>query len=277
MKLFTDSFFSRTKKSMRFGTNLFLIAGPCVMESEKMCFEHAAILKDICDRLNIPFIFKSSYDKANRTSFKSFRGLGLKKGLNVLQKVRQQLKVPVISDVHLLPEIKYAKHILDVIQIPALLSRQTDLILAAARTNKIINVKKGQFMAPADMENVVKKIESTGNKKIFVTERGTCFGYNNLVSDMRSIPIMKKFGYPVVFDGTHSVQQPGAGRNKSLGQSCFAQTLALSAVAAGCNGLFLEVHKNPKKALCDGPNMINFKTLENLLIKAKKISEILDN
>ncbi|MBU4305929.1 MAG: 3-deoxy-8-phosphooctulonate synthase [Candidatus Omnitrophica bacterium] len=253
---------------------IFLIAGPCVIESEKTCLEHAYALKSLTEALQIPFIFKSSYDKANRTSVSSFRGPGLKKGLAILKKVKKELKIPVTSDVHCAEEAKAAKDILDMLQIPALLSRQTDLLISAAKTNRVINVKKGQFMAPDDMINVIQKIESTGNKKIVLTERGVCFGYHNLVSDMRSIPIMQRFGYPVVFDATHSVQLPSAGNNKSSGEREFVETLALSAAAAGADGLFMEVHFTPKKALCDGPNMINMDTLENLLSKAKKIWEI---
>ena len=236
------------------GKKLFLISGPCVIESEKMALDHAAVLRDICRKLNISLIFKSSFDKANRTSLNSFRGPGVKKGLAILRKIRQQIGIPVTSDVHRIEEIAQAKTVLDIIQIPALLSRQTDLIVAAARTKKIVNVKKGQFMAPQDMEHVVKKIKECGNEKIIITERGTSFGYHNLVSDMRSIPILKKNGFPVVFDGTHSVQLPGAGKGKSSGEKEFASVLSLAAVAAGVQGLFLEVHKSPNKALCDGPN-----------------------
>lgn len=254
----------------------FLICGPCVLESEKMALEHAAILKDICRNLNIPLIFKSSFDKANRTSIKSFRGPGIKKGLKILKKVKDQIGVPVTSDVHQPNEVAAAKAVLDIIQIPALLCRQTDLIVAAAKSKKTVNVKKGQFMAPGDMRNVIKKIESCGNKKIIITERGTSFGYHNLVSDMRSIPIMNKLGYPIVFDATHSVQLPSAGNEKSSGQREFAPVLSLSAIASGAQGLFLEVHKAPKKALCDGPNMLTPAVLEKLLIKAIKIQEIVN-
>ncbi len=255
----------------------FIICGPCVIESEKMALEHASILKDICRKFNIPFIFKSSFDKANRTSIKSFRGPGIKRGLAILRKVKQQIHVPVTSDVHRLEEVAVAKGVLDIIQIPALLSRQTDLIVTAAKSKKIVNVKKGQFMAPRDMENVIKKIEASGNKKIILTERGTSFGYHNLVSDMRSISIMSKFGYPVAFDATHSVQLPSAGNGKSSGEREFASLLSLAAVAAGAHGLFVEVHKSPRKALCDGPNMLTPAELESLLAKAIKIREIVDD
>ena len=255
---------------------LFLICGPCVIESEKMALEHAAILKDICGKLNIFFIFKSSFDKANRTSIKSFRGPGIKKGLLILDKIKRQTGVPVTSDVHNVSDVTLAKTVLDIIQIPALLSRQTDLIVAAAKSKKTVNVKKGQFMAPDDMRNVIKKIEASGNKKVIITERGTTFGYHNLISDMRSIAIMNKFGYPVVFDATHSVQLPSAADGKSSGEKEFAPVLALAAVASGAHGLFLEVHKSPKGALCDGPNMLTFSELESLLEKAIKIQEIIN-
>lgn len=255
----------------------FLICGPCVIESEKMALEHAAILKDICCQFNIPFIFKSSFDKANRTSIKSFRGPGIKKGLSILKKIKNQIKVPVTSDVHQPNEVAAAKSVLDIIQIPALLSRQTDLLVAAAKSKKTVNVKKGQFMAPQDMLNVIRKIRSQGNNKIIITERGTSFGYHNLVSDMRSIAIMKKFGYPVAFDATHSVQLPSAGSGKSSGEKEFASILSLGAIASGAQGLFLEVHITPKKALCDGPNMLTPRELEKLLQKAIKIQEIVND
>jgi len=270
----SNSISAKWLKDIFSGKQIFLIAGPCVIESEKTCLEYAAILKEICQSLDIAFIFKTSFDKANRTSLKSYRGPGLKKGLLILARIKKKLNIPLISDVHQVNEVNPASQVLDVIQIPALLCRQTDLILAAAKTRKIINVKKGQFMAAWDMKNVVNKIEAVGNRKIMITERGSCFGYNNLICDMRAFSIMKKFGYPVVFDATHSVQLPGAGKDCSGGQREFVSTLALSAVAAGCDGLFLEVHKNPDKALCDGPNMLNFRMLQKILIKAKKIHKI---
>ena len=274
MALFLDALFKDTQQALVQGKGIFLIAGPCVIESEEMCLDHAAALKTICADLGIPFIFKSSYDKANRSDSTAFRGPGLKKGLTILRKVRTKLNVPVLSDVHTLEEIAPAAAVLDILQIPALLCRQTDLIAAAARTKKIINVKKGQFMAPGDMANVVKKIERAGNKKIVLTERGASFGYHNLVSDMRAIPIMQKLKYPVVFDATHSVQLPAAAGNLSSGERCFVETLSLSAVAAGCDGLFMEVHRNPDQALCDGPNMLALNDLRQLLNKAKKIGEV---
>ncbi|MFH1094201.1 MAG: 3-deoxy-8-phosphooctulonate synthase [Candidatus Omnitrophota bacterium] len=269
---FEDFFSCKKGKS-----NFFLICGPCVIESEKMALEHAAILKDICRKLNIPFIFKSSFDKANRTSIKSFRGPGIKRGLAILNKIKKQIRVPVTSDVHQPGEIAAAKTVLDIIQIPALLCRQTDLIMAAAKSKLTVNVKKGQFMAPWDMRNVIKKIEAAGNKKVILTERGTSFGYHNLVSDMRSIAIMRNFGYPVAFDATHSVQLPSAGIGISSGEKEFAPVLSLAAVAAGAQGLFLEVHKSPEKALCDGPNMLTPFELETLLVKAIKIREIVND
>lgn len=250
---------------------LVIIAGPCVIESESSAMRHAKILKDITRRLGVPFIFKSSYDKANRSSINSFRGPGLKKGLRILQKIREDLGVPILCDVHCKEEVKEASRILDIIQIPAFLSRQTDLILAAAHTGKAVNIKKGQFLAPWDMRNVVKKIESTGNKKIILTERGVSFGYNNLVSDFRSVLIMKELGYPVIYDTTHSVQMPGGLGEKSGGESRFIPYLAMAAVACGVNGIFVETHENPVKALSDGPNMIKPAELEKMLMRLKRI------
>ncbi|MBU2063469.1 MAG: 3-deoxy-8-phosphooctulonate synthase [Candidatus Omnitrophica bacterium] len=268
-------YLTQTRKKKR-KKSLFLIAGPCVIESQRMCLENAAKIKQVCDKLDLPFIFKASYDKANRTSVNSFRGVGIKEGLAIIRKVKYELGVPVTSDVHTVLQIKQAKDVLDILQIPALLSRQTDLLTCAAATGKFVNIKKGQFMAPEDIVNAIRKVEKCGNKKILVTERGTCFGYHNLVSDLRAIPIMQDFGYPVIFDATHSVQLPSAGSGKSLGQRRFVEPLALAAIAAGCNGLFLEVHKQPGKARCDGPNMINFTQLEELLKKANKIFGIIN-
>ncbi|MCM8812427.1 MAG: 3-deoxy-8-phosphooctulonate synthase [Candidatus Omnitrophica bacterium] len=254
----------------------FLIAGPCVIESEKICARIAAALKDICGALNMPLIFKASYDKANRTSVNSFRGPGLTRGLAILSRIKRKFDLPVLSDIHHPAEAHQAKAVLDVLQIPALLCRQTDLLTAAAKTGRIVNVKKGQFLSPQDMVHAVKKIEASGNTRIMLTERGSSFGYHNLVVDMRSIPLMKSStGYPVVFDATHSVQLPGAGAGKSAGERIFAEPLALSAVAAGCDGLFLEVHENPDAALCDGPNMVSLADLPGLLRKAQKIREAL--
>ncbi|MFH1441217.1 MAG: 3-deoxy-8-phosphooctulonate synthase [Candidatus Omnitrophota bacterium] len=256
------------------GSNpLVLIAGPCVIESESLCLDTAKRIKDIIVKLNIPFIFKSSFDKANRLSIDSFRGPGLKKGLEILSKVKDKLKVPILSDIHCSKEIEEVKDVLDIIQIPALLCRQTDIVVSAAKTGRVINIKKGQFMAPWDMFQIIKKIESTGNKKIIVTERGTSFGYNNLVSDLRSLKILEDFGYPVVYDATHSIQLPGGKGSCSSGQSEFVEGLARAAVAFGCDGLFLEVHPKPDKAMCDGPNMIDLKELKKLLTQVKKIEE----
>ena len=253
------------------GYPLVLIAGPCVIESERNCFETAERIKEITQKLKIPFIFKSSFDKANRLSLNSYRGPGLKKGLDILYKIKQKIKVPILSDIHCQKEISEAAKVLDILQIPAFLCRQTDIVLAAAETKKVINLKKGQFLAPWDILPIIKKIESTGNKKILITERGFCFGYNNLVSDLRSLAIMREFGYPVIYDATHSVQLPGAKGSCSGGQRQFVSGLARAAVAFGCDGLFLEVHPSPDNALCDGPNMINFKELEELLKQIKKI------
>jgi 2-dehydro-3-deoxyphosphooctonate aldolase (KDO 8-P synthase) len=253
---------------------LFLIAGPCVIESESSALEHAKILKEIAKKTDIPFIYKSSYDKANRTSIKSFRGPGLERGLQILAKVKEKFDIPLISDVHMPSQVEAASEVLDVIQIPALLSRQTDLIVEAAKTNLPVNIKKGQFLSPYDMKHVIEKAESSGNSNILITERGTFFGYNNLVADLRSISIMKKFGYPVIFDVSHSVQMPGAAKNKSSGKREFIPPLARAAVAAGCDGLFVETHINPDQALCDGPNMLRLNELEKLIIQIKKINKI---
>jgi 2-dehydro-3-deoxyphosphooctonate aldolase (KDO 8-P synthase) len=258
-----------------FGSPLILIAGPCVIESERNCLDTAKRLKEMTAKLNIPFIFKSSYDKANRLSLDSFRGLGLKKGLEILYKVKQDLKIPVLSDVHCLKEVGEVKKVLDVIQIPAFLCRQTDLVVEVAKTGKAINIKKGQFLAPWDMLPIIKKVESTGNKSIIITERGFSFGYNNLVTDFRSIAILRQFGYPVIYDATHSVQLPGAKGGSSGGQREFITGLTRAAVAFGCDGIFLEVHQNPDKALCDSQNMIDLKELKTLLGEVKRIEDVL--
>lgn len=250
-----------------------LIAGPCVIESEASVMRHAKALKALTGRLGIPFIYKSSYDKANRTSVDSFRGPGLKKGLAILKRVKEELRLPILSDVHCKADIKEAAKVLDIIQIPAFLSRQTDLILAAAQTGKPVNIKKGQFLAPWDMHNVIKKIESIGNKNIILTERGVSFGYNNLVSDFRAILIMKESGYPVIYDATHSVQMPGGQGTKSGGESRFIPYLSAAAIACGADGIFVEVHEDPANALSDGPNMVRLKDLESILIKLKKVEK----
>ncbi len=254
---------------------LVLIAGPCVIESETKSLDTAKRIQDIAVRLKIPFIFKSSFDKANRLSVDSYRGPGLKKGLEVLNKVKHKIKVPVLSDIHCQKEINEAAKVLDIIQIPAFLCRQTDIVVAAARTGRVVNIKKGQFLAPWDILPIIKKVESAGNKKILITERGVSFGYNNLVSDLRSLSIMRDFGYPVIYDATHSVQIPGGKGSCSGGQRQFVAGLSRAAVAFGCDGLFLEVHLDPDKAPCDGPNMIDLQELERLLKEIKKIEAAL--
>ena len=258
------------------GDALFLIAGPCVIESEELVLKTAEQIARIAASHQIPLVFKSSYDKANRSAVTSYRGMGMEEGLRILQKVKSEVGVPVLSDVHAPDEATAAAEVLDILQIPAFLCRQTDLLISAGKTGKGVNVKKGQFLAPWDMANVVEKLESTGNKKIFLTERGTTFGYNNLVSDMRSLVIMRQWGYPVIFDGTHSVQLPGAGGKVSSGQREFVTPLTRSAVAAGCDGLFLEVHPYPDQALSDGPNMIDLAELNRLLTQVKRIRNALD-
>ena len=256
------------------GNNPFvLIAGPCVIESEGSALRHAKSLKTAAAKVGIPFIYKSSFDKANRTSIDSFRGPGLKKGLAILKRIKEELGVAILSDIHCRSEIKEAAKVLDIIQIPAFLSRQTDLIVAAAESGKVVNIKKGQFLAPWDMKNVIRKIEAAGNKKIILTERGVSFGYNNLVSDFRSILIMQEFGYPVIYDATHSVQMPGGLGDKSGGERRFIPHLAAAAIACGANGLFVEVHEDPDNALSDGPNMVRLKDLEGILLKLKKIEK----
>lgn len=258
------------------GGTLFLIAGPCVIESEGLVLKTAEQIARIAASHRVPLIFKSSYDKANRSAVTSFRGMGMEEGLRILQKVKSEIGVPVLSDVHAPEEATAAAEVLDVLQIPAFLCRQTDLLISAGKTGRGVNVKKGQFLAPWDMANVVEKLESTGNKKIFLTERGTTFGYNNLVSDMRSLVIMRQWKYPVIFDGTHSVQLPGGGGKVSSGQREFVTPLTRAAVAAGCDGLFLEVHPNPDQALSDGPNMIDLAELNRLLTQVTQIKEVLD-
>ncbi len=253
------------------GCPLVLIAGPCVIENEESALYHARQLLKISKKLKTPFIYKTSYDKANRTSIKSFRGPGLLKGLRILKKIKREVGVPVLSDVHCAKQIEEAARVLDVIQIPAFLCRQTDFIIAAAKTQRPINIKKGQFLSPHDMKYVIEKILTTGNRKIMLTERGTSFGYNNLVSDMRSLPTLKEFGYPVIYDATHSVQLPGASGKASGGQKEFIPSLARAATAIGIDGLFLEVHKKPESALSDGPNMLRLAELENLLRQIKTI------
>jgi 2-dehydro-3-deoxyphosphooctonate aldolase (KDO 8-P synthase) len=233
-----------------------LIAGPCVIESESLCLRVAASLRKTCERLEVPFVFKASFDKANRSSHRSFRGPGLEAGLKVLAKVKAELGVPVLTDVHTEGQAPLAAAVVDVLQIPALLCRQTDLIQAAVATGRIVNLKKGQFLSPQEMGSVVNKAREAGGRRLLVTERGATFGYHNLVADMRAIPLLKALGAPVFFDATHSVQLPGAGGDRSGGEREFAPVLARCAVAAGADGLFVETHPDPERALSDGPNMI---------------------
>jgi 2-dehydro-3-deoxyphosphooctonate aldolase (KDO 8-P synthase) len=252
-------------KNLNSPRKLFLIAGPCVIENEKLCLQVAASLKKSCAALGIFYIFKASFDKANRTSGKSFRGIGLERGLEILGKVRAEFEIPILTDIHNESHAAPVGEVVDILQIPAFLCRQTDLIEAASSTGQIINIKKGQFLSPSEMGQVVEKARKAGAEKILLTERGTTFGYNNLVTDLRSIPIMQRTGCPVVFDATHSVQLPGGGGNKSGGQREFAPVLARAALAAGANGLFIETHPNPDKALSDGPNMIPLREMPALL------------
>ena len=254
-----------------------LIAGPCQLENEKHSLDVATELKKITDKLGIGFIYKTSFDKANRTSLNGKRGAGLEKSLPIFDKIRKQVEVPVLTDIHNVEQCEIvAKHV-DVLQIPAFLCRQTDLLIAAAKTGKVINIKKGQFLAPWDMVNVTKKIEDSGNKNILVTERGVSFGYNTLVSDMRSLPIMAKNGYPVVFDATHSVQQPGGMGDKSGGQREFIEPLSRAAIAVGVAAVFIETHPDPDKAPSDGPNMVPLSKMSNLLEQMIKIDNLIKN
>jgi 2-dehydro-3-deoxyphosphooctonate aldolase (KDO 8-P synthase) len=256
---------------------LFIIAGPCVIESEDIVFHTAKKLKSICNKVGFPLLFKSSYDKANRTSISSFRGPGMEKGLRILSDVQSKFHIPVISDIHSIEEVEPAAAVLDVLQIPAFLCRQTDLILAASKTGKPVNIKKGQFLAPWDVKNIIDKFTSTGNQKVSITERGTSFGYNNLIVDFRGLSIIRSFGYPVVFDITHSLQLPGGLGKSSGGQREFAVPLARAAVAVGIDGLFMEIHPEPDKALCDGPNMIKLDELETFLKTLKILREVVIN
>jgi 2-dehydro-3-deoxyphosphooctonate aldolase (KDO 8-P synthase) len=258
------------------GHDLVLIAGPCVIESYDSCVRHATRLKEIAHRAKLPFIFKSSFDKANRSSHSSFRGPGLVEGLEILARVKREAGVAVLTDIHEPSQAAAAAEVVDVIQIPALLSRQTDLIEAAAKTGCVVNIKKGQFLAPWDMKAAVAKAENAGTHKIILTERGFSFGYNNLVSDMRSLVIMRSFGYPVIFDATHSAQLPGAGEGGKLsgGQREFVAPLARAAVAAGIDGIFMEVHEDPDRALSDGPNSYRLDELPELLETLKQIHKV---
>ena len=256
------------------GAPPLIIAGPCVIESEEIAFESAKRLKEMCSAASLHLIFKSSYDKANRTSLESFRGPGMERGLRILADVKAKLDIPVISDVHSVHEIKSASEVLDALQIPAFLCRQTDLILAASETGKPVNIKKGQFLAPWDAKNIIEKFTSTGNHNLLISERGTTFGYNNLVVDFRGVPIMRSYGYPVIFDVTHSLQLPGGQGSSSGGQGEFAEPLARAAVAIGVDGLFMEVHPEPERALCDGPNMMKLDDLPRMLATLKAINAL---
>lgn len=251
----------------------FLIAGPCVIENHETTFLVARQLKKITDHLGIPFIFKASFDKANRTSIQSFRGPGFDKGLDILDSIKKDLNIAVLSDIHLPDQAQQAAKILDIIQIPAFLCRQTDLITAACSTGKPVNIKKGQFLSPKECQNILLKAKESNNPNICITERGSSFGYNNLVVDFRSIPIIKSFNAPVVFDATHSVQLPGGAQDSSAGESMFVPCLSKAAIAAGAHGLFIETHPEPEKALCDGPNSIALADMENLLSLLMKIKK----
>lgn len=252
----------------------FVISGPCVIEDEAKTLEIAHFLRQTSEELKIPVIFKTSYDKANRTSIHSYRGPGIGKGLEIIGSVKEKTGLPVLSDVHNIGEVEQAAGILDIIQIPAFLCRQTDLLIAAAQTGLPINIKKGQFLSPYEIRPAIEKINSTGNQSIMITERGSSFGYNNLVVDIRSIAIMKKFGYPVVFDGTHSVQLPGGEGTRSGGQREFVSYLSRAAVAAGADGVFIEVHADPDSALCDGPNSLPLEDVRPLLNTLKEIHSL---
>ncbi len=251
-----------------------LIAGPCVIESKAGAKAIAVKLKRITDKLGVPFIFKASYDKANRTSIDSYRGPGIVEGLKILNEIKKELNVPVLSDVHGVDEIDRAAEVLDIMQIPAFLCRQTDLVVKVAKSGRVANVKKGQFLAPWDMKSVIKKIEHSGSKKILLTERGASFGYNTLVTDFRSLDVLSQFGYPVIFDATHSVQQPGGRGDTTGGERKYVPLLSRCAVAAGCDGLFMETHPDPDKALSDGPNMVPLDKMEGLLKELMEIDRI---
>ena len=256
------------------GQELALMAGPCVIESREICFQVADAMKTLCARLGIPCIFKASYDKANRTSLNSFRGPGLQEGLRILEEVKRRFELPVMSDVHLPQECAAAAEVLDLLQIPAFLCRQTDLVVAAAKTGKPLNIKKAQFMAPEDMGNVCNKARAAGNPHVILTERGTSFGYHRLITDMRAIPRMQSLGCPVIFDGTHSVQEPGGKGDRSGGDRAMVSPLCLAAVAAGADGLFLEVHPEPEKALSDAASMLPLSSVPELLSRARAIRHL---
>lgn len=256
------------------GNPLVLIAGPCVIENEEITFTTAQKLKEVCDRLGISLIFKSSFDKANRTSGSSFRGPGIDQGLKILSEVKKRFSIPVISDIHAVDEVRPASEVLDALQIPAFLCRQTDLILSSSRTGKPVNVKKGQFLAPWDVKHIIEKFTSTGNQNLLLTERGTSFGYNNLIVDFRGFSVIRSFGYPMLFDVTHSLQLPGGEGRSSGGQREFAPSLARAAVATGVDGLFVEVHPDPMKALSDASTMIPLNEIEGLLQQTKTLHDM---
>ena len=256
------------------GAPLAVIAGPCVIESKESALRHAAALKEKADRVGVAYIFKSSYDKANRSSLGSFRGPGLEKGLEILAAVKDKIGAPILTDVHEIDQVGAVKEVADVLQIPAFLCRQTDFVLAVANSDRVVNIKKGQFLAPWDMRNIVEKISSTGNDKILLTERGASFGYNNLVSDMRSLVVLRELGYPVVFDATHSLQLPGGLGHASGGERKYIPALARAGVAAGVDALFMEVHEDPDHAKSDGPNSLDLKDFEGLLRVAKEIDAL---
>jgi 2-dehydro-3-deoxyphosphooctonate aldolase (KDO 8-P synthase) len=268
---------SATWKTLNSRRRLALIAGPCVIENEQLCLQVASSLKKVCARLGIFYVFKASFDKANRTSARSFRGPGLEPGLAILARVRAKVAVPVLTDVHTEMQAVQAAEVADILQIPAFLCRQTDLIVSAVRTGRIVNLKKGQFLSPIEMGQVVAKAKAAGARKILVTERGTTFGYNNLVADMRAIPILQNSGVPVIFDATHSVQLPGAGGDRSSGQREFAPVLARAAIAAGADGIFVETHPDPDRALSDGPNMIPLSDMTKVLTGLLRIFSALQN
>jgi 2-dehydro-3-deoxyphosphooctonate aldolase (KDO 8-P synthase) len=256
------------------GAPLTVIAGPCVIESREAALRHADALKEIADRVGVPYIFKSSYDKANRSSVNSFRGPGLEKGLEILLEVKMKMGVPVLTDVHEIDQVAAVKEVADVLQIPAFLCRQTDFVLTVGKSGRVVNVKKGQFLAPWDMRNVLDKILSTGNDRVLLTERGASFGYNNLVSDMRSLVVMRELGFPVVFDATHSLQLPGGLGSASGGERKYIPALARAGVAAGVDALFMEVHEDPDQAMSDGPNSLELRDFEGLLRVVKRLDAL---
>ena len=259
------------------GDKLTILAGPCVIENKDILFKTAQYLKELTEKLDINFVFKSSFDKANRSSINSFRGPGIENGMELLAEIKKEFNLPIVTDIHLPEQAAIAAEVADILQIPAFLCRQTDLLIAAAKTGKIVNIKKGQFLAPAQMAPLAKKVSDSGNDRILLTDRGVTFGYNNLVSDMRAIPIMQKIGYPVVFDATHSVQLPGGAGESSSGEREFVETLAKSAVAAGVDALFFEVHPDPDNAKCDGANMLSYEGAKKVFSVCNEIFKVVRN